>query len=202
MTAILDTQGYLKTSVIAAAGVLMVLLSGSSFAQKPPQLIEEYLLEQIEVTVDTYQAGAAQDLLTEPLWWVGISNSGGSGMNYQIMAVQDGEVLRLYRHGLPESRDGLLRLLPDDFRIESESDARRLIEAALALNVDPFGNPEPPETGLDAMRFEQLNGEYYFVDGERFGDATGYHIAVDDSGRITAFEYSNELPVEPLETDN
>lgn len=204
MQSILFTQirHFSPHSLLSAGALMTMLLSGPLMAQKPPQLIQEHLLSQIEVSTEVYQAEAADDLLTAPLWWVGITNTAGAGKHYQIMAVEDGEVLRLYRHGLPESRDGILRLLPSDFRIKSETDARRLIEAAVALNVDPFGNPEAPDVPVDAMRVDQSAGEYFFVDGERFGDATGYHITVDDSGQITGLEYSNELPVPPLETGN
>jgi hypothetical protein len=181
---------------------MTLLLSGPTLAQKPPQVIRERLLSQIEVSTELFRAEAANELLTEPLWWVGITNTAGSGKNYRIMTVKDGEVLRLYRHGLPESRDGILRLLPAEFRVQSEADARRLVEAAVALNVDPFGNPEEPDVPVAAMRVDHNEGEYFFVDGERFGDATGYRIAVDDSGQIMDFEYSFDLSTAPLEADN
>ncbi len=111
------------------------------------------------------------------------------------MAVQDGEVLRIHRHGTPESRENFLRLLPDDFRLESEADARRIIAAVLTLHSE-FSEPDVP---LDEMRMEARKGEYLFVDGDRFGEATGYRITYDDQQRPTGFEYSWELETEPLE---
>ncbi|MCK5769168.1 hypothetical protein [Algiphilus sp.] len=48
------------------------------------------------------------------------------------------------------------------------------------------------------MRVERDGDTYYFVDGERFGDATGYRVDVDGDGRVTAFAYDDDLPVAPL----
>ena len=79
----------------------------------------------------------------------------------------------------------------------SRDDAGKIVAATLDLY---FGFPfSEPEMTVDEMRFEQQGNDYFFVDGERFGDATGYHITTDSDGRVTAYEYSWELPVAPPE---
>ncbi|MDZ7749768.1 MAG: hypothetical protein U5K43_13950 [Halofilum sp. (in: g-proteobacteria)] len=120
---------------------------------------------------------------------------GEDGTNLVFMAVKDGDVLRIRRFDEPAARDNLVQLLRDDFRVTSRDDAARLVAATLSLH---FGFPfSEPDKTVDEMRFEQRDGEYFFVDGERFGDATGYRIATDARGRVTGYEYSWELPVEP-----
>lgn len=111
------------------------------------------------------------------------------------MAVDGGDVLRIRRHDVPEARDNFLRLVRDDFRIDPDRSARSMIAAALALHSE-FGEPDvsPVE-----MRMEVRNGEYVFVDGERFGKVTGFRIRVDPEGRPTAFGSSRELDTEPLD---
>ncbi|MGB0211041.1 hypothetical protein [Algiphilus sp.] len=76
----------------------------------------------------------------------------------------------------------------------SRADAERLIAAALAVQTE-FSAPDTP---LEDMRVERDGDTYYFVDGERFGDATGYRVDVDGDGRVTAFAYDDDLPVAPL----
>lgn len=186
----------------AAAGLLGLVLTTSAQAQKPPQLIRAHLLEQVDISVEPLHIEAADALLTETLWWVGMKTPVSPGESFQIMAVRGAQVLRIYRHGLPRPRENFLRFLPADFRVQSEADARRLVAAAAALNMDPFGKPETPEVPVEAMRIDTRDGEYFFVDGERFDKATGYRMAVDEQGRVTALEYSWELPVPPLEDED
>lgn len=92
-----------------------------------------------------------------------------------------------------------MRLLPDDFRVESQADAERVFAAAIALNFNRDGKPEMP---LDAMRIEQQGSSYYAVDGERFGKATGYRLDIDKKRRVMQFEYSWKLPVAPPQDES
>ena len=181
-------------------GILALCATYAPFATaaKPPQQIRQHIKQQIQVSVTPLQVPAANDLLTEPLWWVGVTNTGGRGKHYRIMAVQDGEVLRLYRHGIPAVRSSLVQLLPDDFRVTSPQQARQLIRVATALNIDTFGKPEAADVPAAAMRMDTVKHGYVFVDGERFNKATGYRLTVSDDGRVERLEYQLDLPVPPL----
>ena len=182
-------------------GLIALLLLAASWpatAAKEPQLIRSHILDQVEVKVDPFHAPAIDELFTVPVWTVATKTT-GRGTSYRFMAVKDGEVLRIYRGGTPRVREGFVRLLPDDFHVESQADAERVFAAAIALNFNRDGKPETP---LDAMRVEQQGSSYYAVDGERFGKATGYRLEVDKTGRVTQFEYSWKLPVTPLEGEN
>jgi hypothetical protein len=170
------------------------LSGGSADAQKAPALIRQHVLEQVSVSSEPFHKAALDELIETTVWRVAIEQYGG-GRSMLFMAVHEGEVLRIHRHGTPESRENFLTLLPADYRIESEADARRMIAAVLTLHSE-FSEPEVP---LSEMRVEARNGEYLFVDGERFGKATGYRIAYDEQQRPTGFEYSWELETEPLE---
>jgi len=98
------------------------------------------------------------------------------GESMVFMAVDDGEVPRVQSFDAPMARESLVRLISDEFRVGSIDDARRLVAAVLELQ---FGFPfSEPEMTAGEMRAEQRANEYFFVDGERFGDPTG----VSDSG--------------------
>lgn len=189
---------------LCGLGLLVAAVPSLAGAQgKPPQQIRQHLLEHPDMTVSTVnsveplQDSALGGLLDTQIWKVAYSEAGSQGESLVFMAVKDGEVLRVRDFDDPNPRPNLVRLLPEDFRVNSESDARRLVAATLGLHFGfPFGEPE---TTAEEMHFVEGDGEYFFVDGERFGDATGYHITVDGTGRVTAYEYSWGLPVEPQE---
>ncbi|RFF29949.1 hypothetical protein [Wenzhouxiangella sediminis] len=194
-------SGSRPAAALGALATLLLLFSAAVAAAKPPHQIRAYLLEESDQavsavnSVEPFHADAIDDLLTAGVWKVSYASERSEGESLIFMAVHDGEVLRLHRFDQPRSRDALVRLLPDDFRVRSGGDAKRIVSAALALH---FGFPfSEPEMTADEMRIEQRGNEYFFVDGERFGDATGYRIASDEDGRVTEFEYSWELPVEP-----
>lgn len=183
------------------AGLALALFSTQLAAGKPPQQIRQHLLEHPEKsvasvgTVEPLQDAALEELLEARIWKVAYSEQGSDGESLVFMAVEDGQVLRIRDFDDPNARDNLVRLLPDDFRVTSKSEAARLVTATLALHFGfPFGEPEKT---VDEMRFARSGGDFYFVDGERFGDATGYRISVDEAGRVIGYEYSWELPVEP-----
>jgi hypothetical protein len=149
------------------------------------------------VDVEPHHGEALDALLGTQIWQVEYSETGDEGESMIFMAVHEGEVLRIARFDQPRARDNFVRLLPQDFRVQSEADAKRVVAATLDLY---FGFPfSEPELTVDEMRFEQQGNDFYLVDGERFGDATGYRITTDDEGRVTTYEYSWELPVAPLE---
>lgn len=184
----------------AATFLLLALLAGSSLA-KEPQQIRQHLMEDPDrsvaavSTVEPHHADALDGLIDTTIWKVEYTEEGEQGENLIFMAVHEGEVLRIARFDQPRARDNFLKLLPDDFRVRSEADAKQLVAATLDLY---FGFPfSEPEMTVDEMHFERQGNDYYFVDGERFSDATGYHITTDDEGRVTAYEYSWELPVDP-----
>jgi hypothetical protein len=190
-----------RAAALGAIAAVLLLFSATVAAAKPPHQIRAYLLEESDQavsavnSVEPFHADAIDGLLTAGVWKVSYASERSDGESLIFMAVHDGEVLRLHRFDQPRKRDGFVKLLPEDFRIGSEADARRVVSAALALH---FGFPfSEPEMTADEMRMERRGGEYFFVDGERFGDATGYRIATDEEGRVTEFEYSWELPVEP-----
>lgn len=171
------------------------LLATPASAQKEPAVIRQHVMEQVAVSSDPFHTEALDALIDTTVWEVAIEQYGSGGESLLFMAVHEGEVLRLRRQGANGTRENFVRLLPDDFRIGSEADARTLIAAAMSLHTD-FSEPETP---LDEMRVETREGAYLFVDGERFGDATGYRIDHDAEGRVTGFAYSWELDAEPLE---
>ena len=176
--------------------LLLLALAWPVAAAKEPQLIRAHILDQIEVSAEPFHAAAIDDLLSVPVW--AVATKMPNGTSHRFMAVKDGEVIRVHRGGTPGVRDGFLRLLPDDFRVESKADAERIVAAAIALNFNRDGTPETP---LEAMRIERQGSAYYAVDGERFGKATGYRIDFDKERRVTHFEYSWKLPVAPLDED-
>lgn len=194
-------SGARRSAALGAIAAVLLLCSAAVAAAKPPHQIRAYLLEESDQgvsavnSVEPFHADAIDQLLTAGVWKVSYASERSDGESLIFMAVHDGEVLRLHRFDQPRERDAFVRLLPEDFRVRSEADAKRIVSAALALH---FGFPfSEPEMTADEMRMEQRGNEYFFVDGERFGDATGYRIATDDEGRVTEFEYSWELPVEP-----
>lgn len=189
------------TAYRAACLILLMLLAAAATA-KEPQAIRQHLMEDPDrsvtsVSVEPHQGEALDGLLDTRIWHVEYSEEGEQGESSIFMAVHEGEVLRIFRFDQPRARDNFVKLLPDDFRVQSEADAKRLVAATLDLY---FGFPfSEPELTVDEMRFEAQGNEYYLVDGERFSDATGYHITTDETGRVSAYEYSWELPVAPLE---
>ncbi len=196
-----------KPTVTLLRGITMAVLLAivSTVAAKEPQEIRQHLLEDADKSVTTvksvepFQADALDDLVTTRIWKVAYNSEGNDGESLVFMTVKDGEVLRIHRFDQPRKRENFLKLLPDEFRVTSDEDAKRLVAATLALY---FGFPfSEPEKTVDEMHIDKRDGEYFFVDGERFGDATGYHITTDDEGRVTGYEYSWELPVEPPEDD-
>ena len=182
--------------------VLLFAIAPSMAAVKEPNLIRDYLLNHDDKSIETvksiepFEAEVLDKLLTARIWRVTYSREGTDAENLVFMAVREGEVLRIRDFDDPNSRENLVKLLREDFRVRSVEDARRLVDATLALTFGfPFSEPETP---VGEMRIDQTDGGYYVVDGERFGEATGYHIVTDAEGRVTAYEYSWELPVEPL----
>ncbi|WP_147306687.1 MULTISPECIES: hypothetical protein [unclassified Wenzhouxiangella] len=197
-----DRYKMIRTNRFFALTLLLVSLASLATA-KPPHLIRDHLLNDSDKSitsvnsVESFHAEALDDLVTTGIWKVAYNSEGNDGESLVFMAVKDGEVLRIHRFDQPRTRENFLKLLPDDFRVTSDEDAKRLVAATLALY---FGFPfSEPEKTVDELRVEKRNGEYFFVDGERFGDATGYHITTDDEGRVTGYEYSWELPVAPPE---
>lgn len=187
----------------ALLALVVLLASAAALAQKPPTLIRQHLLEHPDKeiarvkSVEPFHAEALDGLLNAKVWKVAYSGSkDGRGETLIFMAVtDDGEVLRIRDFEAPASRENFVRLLPEDFRVRSIDDARRLVDATLQLY---FGFPfSEPEMTAEEMQVEQRGNEYFLVDGERFGDATGYRVATDDRGRVVGYEYSWELPVEP-----
>lgn len=195
-----------RASWYLAVGICLAALGAVALpaaAAKPPQQIRQHLLEDADRSVtavnsvEPFHAEALDALLTAGVWKVAYNSEGNDGESMIFMAVHDGEVLRLHRFDQPRMREAFVKLLPEDFRVRSDADAKRIVSAALALH---FGFPfSEPEMSADEMRMDKRDGEYFFVDGERFGDATGYRIATDGEGRVTEFEYSWELPLEPPE---
>lgn len=182
---------------------LSLLVIASTATAKEPQQIRQHLLEDADQSVtsvnsvEPFEGEALDALLSTRIWKVGYASEDNDGESLVFMAVHDGEVLRIFRFDQPRKRDNFVKLLPEDFRVRSEADAKKIVAATLDLY---FGFPfSEPENTVDEMRMEKRDGEYFFVDGERFGDATGYRITTDAEGRVTDYEYSWELPVAPLE---
>lgn len=190
-------------SSLLASAVLLTTVAAA--ATKPPNLIRDHLLNDSDASVtsvnsvEPFRNEALDGLLTARIWKVSFSTGNNDGENMGFMAVKDGEVLRILRFDQPQPRDNLVKLLPEDFRVTSQADAEKLVAAARALHFEfPFSEPEKT---VDEMHFVKHEGDFIFVDGERFGDATGYRIATDSEGRVAEFEYSWELPVDPPEDD-
>jgi hypothetical protein len=182
---------------------LLVVLAIPAFAAKDPQVIRQHLLEHPDRSVtavssiEPHQGEALDELLETRIWKVAYESEASDGESLVFMAVDEGEALRIHRFDQPRSRENFVRLLPDDLRVRSREDAAKLVAATLDLYFGfPFGEPE---LTVEEMRFERQGNDFYFIDGERFGDATGYRISTDDEGRVIAYEYSWELPVAPLE---
>ncbi|KAA9005082.1 hypothetical protein [Histidinibacterium aquaticum] len=190
----LSTPTAAPGTILGSLALSLALAGGPAVAQKEPALIRQHVLEQVSVSSEPFHEPALDELIEPTMWRVAIEQYGG-GQSMLFMAVDDGEVLRIHRHGTPESRENFIRLLPDDFRVGSEAEARRMIAAVLTLHSE-FSEPEVP---LEEIRVEARDGEYLFVDGDRFGEATGYRITYDAEQRPTGFEYSWELDTEPLE---
>jgi hypothetical protein len=186
------------------AMLALMALAGSAFAAKAPTLIRQHLLEHpdLEVarvkSVEPHRAEALDAVVDTTVWNVAYSGEDARGESLVFMAVtDDGEVLRIHDFSEPASRANFVRLLRDDFRVRSMDDARRLVAATLELY---FGFPfSEPELTADEMRAERQGDTFYLVDGERFGDATGYRIETDGDGRVVEYVYSWELPVAPLD---
>jgi len=180
--------------------VAALLVSAVAAAQKPPTLIRQHLLEDPDMavsrvkSVEPQRAEALDALLSTGIWKVAYEKTDRDGESLIFMAVdEDGEVVRIRRFDEPATRENFVGLLRDDFRVQSMDEARRLVAATLELY---FGFPfSEPEMTADEMRTEQRGNEYFFIDGERFGDATGYRIATDADGRVVGYEYSWELPL-------
>ena len=191
------------TALRAFSALVLVLVAFPAIAAKAPQLIRQHLLEHPDQSVTTvnsiepHQGENLDELMTTRIWKVAYETEGNDGESMVFMAVHESEVLRIFRFDQPRTRENFIKLLPEDFRVESQADAGKIVAATLDLY---FGFPfSEPEMAFDEMRFEQQGNDYFFVDGVRFGDATGYHITTDSDGRVTAYEYSWELPVDPLE---
>jgi hypothetical protein len=185
------------------AMLALMALAGSAFAAKPPTLIRQHLLDHPDLdvarvkSVEPHRAEALDAVVDTTVWKVAYSGEDARGESLVFMAVtDDGEVLRIHDFSEPAARDNFVRLLRDDVRVQSIDDARRLVSATLQLY---FGFPfSEPELTADEMRAERQGDTYYLVDGERFGDATGYRIETDGDGRVVGYAYSWELPVAPL----
>lgn len=174
-----------------AAAAALLACTPSVLAQKDETLIRKHILGQLSISSDRIDKPAVTDLLTAPVYEVSVKKRGG-GTSYQYMAVQDGNVFRVPRSDAPESKEALLKLLPDDFKVDSLEAAKRLVAAGRALHNSFF----EPDMELDEMRVIERDGEYLFIDGERFDKLTGYRIATGSDGEVTAFEYSMELSEE------
>lgn len=175
------------TLIVAALNATPVL------AQKPAKVIRGYVLDQISIDVKPYTAPPLEALLETRVWLTTIHMFGG-GMQKTFMAVKDGQAQRVWSHGQPALRNNFLRLLPEGFRVDTEAQARKLVEAATSIHHQ-FTEPV---TSVDEMRVEHFEGTWLFVDGGRFDKATGYRISHDKEGVPTGFEYSLELNTEPL----
>lgn len=183
-----------KLPPVLAAVLALGLGATQALAQKDPYVIQGHILDQIDVDVEPYITDPLEALFDTRLWQTEVETFGSGGVSTFYMAVVDGEVLRVLRHGVPEPRDSFMRLLPEDFRVTTEAQARRMVAAATSIH----SRFSEPETSVEEMRIERRESAWLFVDGERFGAATGYRITHDPDGRPTAFEYSWELDAAPL----
>jgi len=188
-----------------AAALLLALVALPVLAAKDPQVIRQHLQEHPDKSISSVKSvephlgDALDDLITTRMWEVAYETERGMGESLIFMAVQNGEALRIHDFDQPGSRENFVKLLPEDFRVDSQADAARIVAATLDLY---FGFPfSEPEKSVDEMGFERRGKNYYFIDGERFGDATGYQVTTDDEGRVIAYEYSWRLPVDPPQED-
>ena len=194
------TRSITHPTALGLLGLAALLVAASAAAQKPPTLIRQHLLEDPDMevsrvkSVEPHRAETLDAVLSTGVWQVAYEKADRDGESLIFMAVDDdGEVVRIRRSDEPATRENFVGLLRDDFRVKSVDDARRLVSATLELY---FGFPfSEPEMAADEMRAEQRGNEYFLVDGERFGDPTGYRIATDADGRVTEYEYSWELPL-------
>lgn len=182
------------TARAAAISLALGLAATPALAQKEPAVIRAHILDQVGIDVEPYVTDPLEALFDIRIWQTEVDMFGGGGTSTFYMAVLDGEPLRILHHGVPEQRDGFLRLLPADFRVTTEAEARRMVAAATSIH-SRFSDPDTP---VDEMRVERREGAWLFIDGERFDEATGYRITHDAEGRPTGFEYSWELDAEPL----
>ena len=185
----------------AAFGLAALLVAASAVAQKPPTLIRQHLLEDPEMevaqvkSVEPHRAEALDAVLSTGVWQVAYEKADRDGESLIFMAVdEDGEVVRIRGFDAPATREKFVGLLREDFRVQSMEEARQLVSATLELY---FGFPfSEPEMTADEMRAEQRGNAYFLIDGERFGDPTGYRIATDVDGRVVEYEYSWDLELE------
>ena len=177
-----------------ASALAMGLAAAPAVAQKEPTIIRGHILDQVSIDVEPYITDPLEALFDIRLWQTEVETFGSGGVSTFYMAVVDGEALRVLRHGVPQPRDGFMRMLPADFRVTTEAEARRMVAASTSIH-SRFSEPEIP---VDEMRVERRDGAWLFIDGERFGEATGYRITHDSDGRPTGFEYSWELDTAPL----
>lgn len=192
------SRSITRPTALGLLGLAALLLAASAAAQKPPTLIRQHLLEDPDMevakvkSVEPHRAEALDAVLSTGVWKVAYDKADRDGESLIFMAVdEDDEVVRIRRFDEPATRENFVGLLRDDFRVQSMDEARQLVSATLELY---FGFPfSEPEMTADEMRAEQLSNEYFLVDGERFGDPTGYRIATDADGRVTEYEYSWEL---------
>ena len=197
-------RSFARPTALGLLGLAALLVAASAAAQKPPTLIRQHLLEapDMEVaqvkSVEPHRAKALDAVLSTGVWKAAYSKAGQGGESLVFMAVtDDGEVVRIRDFDAPASRENFVGLLRDDFRVQSMDEARQLVSATLQLY---FGFPfSEPERTADEMRAEQRGNEYFLVDGERFGDPTGYRIETDADGRVAEYKYSWELPLAPPE---
>ena len=185
----------------AALGLAALLVAASAVAQKPPTLIRQHLLEDPDMevaqvkSVEPHRAEALDAVLSTGIWKVAYEKTDRDGESLIFMAVdEDGEVVRIRGFDAPATREKFVGLLREDFRVQSMEEARQLVSATLELY---FGFPfSEPEMTADEMRAEQRGNAYFLIDGERFGDPTGYRIATDVDGRVVEYEYSWDLELE------
>lgn len=194
-------QAIVRNGSGLLALTLLLFAGACTAATKAPNLIRAHLLDNPDESVtavksvEPHQGEALDALVTTRIWQVAYNSERSAGEMMVFMAVHEGEALRIFRFDLPRKRDNFVKLLPADFRLQSRADAERIVAATLDLH---FGSPfSEPEKTVEEMHFERRGNDYYFVDGERFGDGTGYRITVDDDGRVTGYEYSWDLPVKP-----
>src|SRR6056297_1631429 len=195
------TRSITHPTALRLLGLAALLVAASAAAQKPPTLIRQHLLEDPDMevaqvkSVEPHRAEALDAVLSTGVWQVAYEKADRDGESLIFMAVdEDGEVVRIRGFDAPATREKFVGLLREDFRVQSMEEARQLVSATLELY---FGFPfSEPEMTADEMRAEQRGNAYFLIDGERFGDPTGYRIATDVDGRVVEYEYSWDLELE------
>ena len=195
------TQSITHPTALGLLGLAALLVAASAAAQKPPTLIRQHLLEDPDMevsrvkSVEPHRAETLDAVLSTGVWQVAYEKADRDGESLIFMAVdEDGEVVRIRGFDAPATREKFVGLLREDFRVQSMEEARQLVSATLELY---FGFPfSEPEMTADEMRAEQRGNAYFLIDGERFGDPTGYRIATDVDGRVVEYEYSWDLELE------